>query len=532
MLIGNGLSNLAGLMVVDTISFRSIFPPPQAVQEVAARLDWTFVPISFLLMGIAIIRYERPIRRCLDGFGRDVDPDNVTVAAARKRLLNEPFILIGLDLIVWGLAAVVYPLAFAPVNPGVPMMVRVVVQTLLVGVVTAIIAFFVLEKLLQKRLAPLFFPDGQLGQVAGAVRIRISTRIAALVVAVNLIPTAAYLAMGSGIGRSNADPEQLIALIQSSLMTNALIFAGVGLLLYRLVSINLTSPFGEIIRTLKRIRRGDLDARVKVVTNDEIGYTGDAINRMALGLKEREELRHSLELAREVQMNLLPDRPPRIDGLDIAGSSSYCDQTGGDYFDFLHYGNRIGVVTGDVSGHGVSSALLMTTARAFLRSRSAMPGSLLDVVSDVNRLLVEDIDASGQFMTLFYLMIDMPSLALSWIRAGHDPALLYRPDTDAFIELGGAGMALGITENWHGEMQSAGTLSRGEMLLLGTDGIWEAFDGRGDMFGKARFKTVVRQHRHRSASGIVDAVIESVNRFQGEAGSSDDITLVVVKALP
>ena len=91
-------------------------------------------------------------------------------------------------------------------------------------------------------------------------------------------------------------------------------------------------PFEEILSVLKKIRRGRLDSRVTVMANDEIGYTGDAINDMAAGLRERESMRQSLNLAKEVQLTLLPKSPPRIEGLDIAARIIYCDQTGGDYF--------------------------------------------------------------------------------------------------------------------------------------------------------------------------------------------------------
>ena len=126
--------------------------------------------------------------------------------------------------------------------------------------------------------------------------------------------------------------------------------------LNRVGSRNITEPLKEIIQVLKRIRQGQFDERVQVVSNDEIGYTGDVINEMTDGLKERERLKQSLDIAKEVQQNLLPDKDPELEGLDIAGTSIYCEETGGDYYDYLMTDEsgrkKVCVVVGDVADHG------------------------------------------------------------------------------------------------------------------------------------------------------------------------------------
>ena len=126
---------------------------------------------------------------------------------------------------------------------------------------------------------------------------------------------------------------------------------------------------------------------------------------------EHDMIKQSLDLAREVQQNLLPHKNPQLQRLDIAGRSIYCDETGGDYYDFIisdtaENGKLAPIAIGDVSGHGISSALLMATVRSSLRQRLSQPGRADGVISDVNRQLARDVEDSGQFMTLFYLMID------------------------------------------------------------------------------------------------------------------------------
>jgi sigma-B regulation protein RsbU (phosphoserine phosphatase) len=305
--------------------------------------------------------------------------------------------------------------------------------------------------------------------------------------------------------------------------------------LIMLVSSNLSRPFKEIVHVLQSIRNGHFDKRVRVTSNDEIGYTGDVVNEMTEGLKERERMRQSLELAMEVQRSLLPQANPMTKGFDIAGVSIYCDETGGDYFDYLDIcANERGetaVVVGDVSGHGIPSALLMATARAFLRLRSSLPGSISSIVSDVNRQLTRDVEGSGQFMTLFYLALDSATRRLRWIRAGHDPAILYHPTNDTFEELKGDGLVLGIDEDWVFEENERVGLETGQILFLGTDGIWEAHNSQGDMFGKEAVRNIIRQNAKASAAEIQEAILSSLKNFQGDGDPEDDVTLVVIKVL-
>ena len=304
-----------------------------------------------------------------------------------------------------------------------------------------------------------------------------------------------------------------------------------GLWLTYLVSNNLTRPFKEIIRVLKGVRRGRLEDRVRVTSNDEIGYTGDVINEMTEGLRERERMRHSLNLAKEVQQHLLPQADPHFSGWDIAGKSIYCDETGGDYYDFLESGRGgFGIVVGDVSGHGVPSALLMATARALLRQRARLSGSIADVVGDVNRLLARDVGASGQFMTLFYLLLTPGEKSAQWVRAGHDPAFLYDPATDAFTELKGPGMAMGVDDGWQYACQKTAELSEGQIILICTDGLHEAHNEKGVMFGKDRLLDILRRHQADPSADILAAVIAALTAFQGGQAPEDDVTLVLVKA--
>jgi sigma-B regulation protein RsbU (phosphoserine phosphatase) len=224
-----------------------------------------------------------------------------------------------------------------------------------------------------------------------------------------------------------------------------------------------------------------------------------------------------------------------VDGLDIAGTSIYCDETGGDYYDYIRYetgaseGSPLAVVVGDVSGHGVPSALLMATARALLRQRLSLPGDLAEAFSDVNSHLSQDVGASGQFMTLMGLAVNPVSGTVVWVRAGHDPAILYDPQVDEFERLTGPGVALGVDTASRYTLQHRSNLVEGSILLVGTDGIWEACNAYGEMFGKERVLALIKRHAGASAGTIRDRLVSALRHFCGSSDVEDDITMVVIK---
>ena len=241
----------------------------------------------------------------------------------------------------------------------------------------------------------------------------------------------------------------------------------------------------------------------------------------------------ALAVAEEVQQNLLPGVLPAVKGLDIAAKSIYCNKTGGDFYDFPRVSQTsagiLNVVVGDVSGHGIAAGLLMATARALIRSRSAQPGTLSEIVTDVNRDLTLDIRDTGRFTTLFYLMIDSQNHLVKWVRAGHDPALLYDPASDRFEELCGSGLALGWDENYPYEENQRTDLARGQIIFMGTDGVWETFDSNNKPFGKNALKDIIRRHAAANAAEIINQILEALaNHRQGQE-AEDDVTMVVIK---
>ncbi len=524
-----------GVLALFILSYQSISPPTPEIESLTFRIALFFEPLCFLFVLAATLLFERPIRRYLDLLYRQEIVPREIASKARRRLLNEPFFMIAIDLLLWLAAAAIYPICFYAYQVGEMMIGRAIIQSLLIGLGTVTAAFFILEYVMQKKMVPYFFPNGGLYEIPKTLRMRIRIRLVALIFASNMIPFLALVAMVGGTYRAQVDSSQLLALLRPALLTNAIFGISVGIGLTLLVSGNITRPVKEIIRVLKKVRDGDFNQKVEVTSNDEIGYTGDVINEMTDGLQERDRMRQSLELAKEVQQNFLPKSDPVIAGLDIAGQSFYCERTGGDYYDYLDLGDhrpgRIGIVVGDVSGHGIPSALLMASARSSLRQRALQSGNIARIISDVNRQLTRDVEESGRFMTLFCSEIDTHSRCIRWVRAGHEPAIFYDPATNTFEELKGPGMALGVDESWRYEEKQKSELTPGQIIVFGTDGIWEAHNAKGEIFGKKSLFKIIRQHAAGTAQEVVAAIIDSLNHFRQGVIPEDDVTLVVVRVV-
>lgn len=249
--------------------------------------------------------------------------------------------------------------------------------------------------------------------------------------------------------------------------------------------------------------------------------------------KFNKRTRRSLRQAMEVQQCLLPSKSSGWLELDIAGRSVFCDQTGGDYYDYFEKsesgGPTVSVVVGDVSDHGLPSALLMTTARATLRECASQPGSPRKIVSHINRRLAHDVQDTGRFMTLFYAEIERATRSIRWVRAGHDPAITYDPRAGEFAELNGqSGLPLGVFDEAVYE-EHRRELGPEQIVVMATDGIWEARSAAGRVFGKKRLQEVIQTHAARPAAEIVERALAELQRFLHPGQVQDDATLVVVK---
>src|SRR5262245_30453307 len=286
---------------------------------------------------------------------------------------------------------------------------------------------------------------------------------------------------------------------------------------------------------MKGVGGGDLGARAEFGGSRAVRQLADGLNRMIVDLRDRLRLRHSLGVAMEVQQRLLPARPPQVRGLDVAGHSTYCDETGGDYYDFLVRDraspDAVLLVLGDVMGHGVAAALVMAGVRAVLHDRVEAAGGLADLMGRLNRLIAAD-HQGERFMTMHLSVIDSRSGTMRWASAGHDPAILFDPASGRFEEVGEGDLPLGVMDDTTYAEQTAGPLSPGQVIFVGTDGVWEMPDAKGEAFGKDRLREAIRESAAGSADEIARAVRDRLAAFRSDSRQVDDVTFVVVKVLP
>ncbi|ACS79853.1 PP2C family protein-serine/threonine phosphatase [Maridesulfovibrio salexigens] len=307
-------------------------------------------------------------------------------------------------------------------------------------------------------------------------------------------------------------------------------------LLVSLLAFLLSRRFTENIlilaRGVKRIASGDFSAHVEITGDDEVGELARDFNSMAPSLREHIEIKSALDVAMEVQTNLLPQNSPYIKGYDIYGESKYCDELGGDYFDYIRPerdGENMRFAIGDVSGHGVPAAMLMGSVRGYLRARTLSGGQLGEIVTDVNRLVAQDTYKTGQFMTMLMVELDPAKSELRWVRAGHEPALIFDFAKNDFIRLEGEGIVLGAFEDVEYSENCCAELKDGQILILGTDGIWEASNKDGEFFGKKRLWDLINLKKNSSAESIASGIFAAVQDFTGRTKQEDDLTVVVIK---
>lgn len=301
-----------------------------------------------------------------------------------------------------------------------------------------------------------------------------------------------------------------------------------------LIARYISNPIQQMTTFLQHVSQGDLEAKANFHGAREFNQLSNTLNVMIPELRERLELRHSLQLAMAVQKSLLPERDPVTPLLDIAGRLKYCDETGGDYYDFISLSmlppTSIIVAVGDVMGHGIPSALVMATARAALRTCALHDHHLGNLISRTNNVLTAD-NRHDRFMTLSLLLIDAETRIVRWVSGGHDPAIVYDPGSDSFIELKGGDMMLGIMENIDYKEYVSESMAVNSVLVTGTDGLWEMFNEKAEMYGKQRLQNVIQKHHKASAFNIGAALEADLKVFRGAKVPIDDVTFVVVKFL-
>jgi len=236
-----------------------------------------------------------------------------------------------------------------------------------------------------------------------------------------------------------------------------------------------------------------------------------------------------VEAARHVQLGLLPE-PPRLPGMTCAARFEPHHEVSGDFYDFFSLPDgRLGVVQGDVSGHGVAAGMVMAMAKQTIRMLAATGSSPGRVLAESNRWLHGAM--AGRFVSATYLTIDPADWSMRIARAGHPPLVLVNAATGGCELLAPKGVALGIRGSAAfaaGSEELHRTLRPGDLLVQATDGILEAKDRLGEEMGVERMATVIAQHAPAGAEAVVNRVLDAARHFQGSAKLDDDAMVIAV----
>ncbi|MFQ5866249.1 MAG: PP2C family protein-serine/threonine phosphatase [bacterium] len=243
---------------------------------------------------------------------------------------------------------------------------------------------------------------------------------------------------------------------------------------------------------------------------------------------EKKRMEQELAMARKIQLSLLPKKTPEIKNLDI---SSYCnpaDEVGGDYYDYFALGQeQIGIVLADVSGHGASAALVMTMVKGILHSITHIFESTDKILSEMNSIM-SPIIPRDMFVTMMFLVFDLKKRTLRYSNAGHNPLLFYASGAKAcqLVEL--RGPALGLTKlSVYKEKQIP--LNPGDVFVIYTDGVTEAFSTNGEMFEETRLVQAVEEVASQDSGKVIEHVKNKLQEFTNKAPQSDDVAMIAVK---
>lgn len=302
----------------------------------------------------------------------------------------------------------------------------------------------------------------------------------------------------------------------------------------------LTFPIRRLTGEAVRIGRGKLDEQIHIESGDEVEELGNAFNSMTSRLKkyieslsaataEQERIRTELDLASQIQADMLPDAEVFADkqGFVIDACMMPAKEVGGDFYDFFLIDNdRLAFLIADVSGKGVPASLFMVVAKTLLQSRLMEGGALEAAVADVNERLCAG-NENGMFVTAWIGVLTLSTGKLQYVNAGHNPPLLGNPKTGfSYITETGGFVLAGMEDMTYAGRELK--LEPDDVLFLYTDGVTETNDENGNLYGEARLKTLLNEWKEAEPKKLPAAVMQDIQRFQGNAVQFDDVTMLVL----
>jgi serine phosphatase RsbU (regulator of sigma subunit) len=310
----------------------------------------------------------------------------------------------------------------------------------------------------------------------------------------------------------------------------------IGLALVGMVPIShrMTRHLTSLTNGVRQLAGGDFRARVRVNSKDEFGTLAAAFNQMAEDLERnqalvvgQERLRREMELSRQIQTEMLPRAGLRLGAAEIKGISVPAREVGGDFFNyFVLPDGRLALLVGDVSGKGVSAALLMANVQATLRARLPLETDLASLAAGLDR----EIDQStprGVYLTLFIGILELDGRTLRYVNAGHNPQFVVRANQGT-VAMSSTGLPIALYPD-HGYQEATVDIAPGDLLFFYTDGLVETENEAGDMFGAERLQALLAADRSSGIEFVLQHVEETVRQFRGHHEPLDDATMMALR---
>jgi len=373
----------------------------------------------------------------------------------------------------------------------------------------------------------------------------------AILEAVYQDPATGSLSVSPVLVSFSVRPSQMNRLLFRSLgalgdpLVLALKLVGVIFLLIEVVALitgivltrTITSTVANLYEATQHIRRGDFAHRVRLERRDQLGVLGESFNAMTSSISElieeqgkRQKLESEISIAREVQGQLFPQKLPELPGIELAAICRAARTVSGDYYDFIRLSpTRLGIAVADISGKGISAALLMASLQGALRSQALSDAQLgpAELVARLNKHLFRN-TTDDRYATFFYAVYDSDVHTLAYTNAGHVPPLYVVGDTVRTLEEGGT--VVGLFDNCSYE-QTTIEVAPDSLLVALSDGLTEPENVYGEEFGSARISVEVGRHRHMAPARLADALFAAVDQWAGTLEQADDMTVLVSRFL-
>ncbi|MSR39870.1 MAG: hypothetical protein EXS02_13655 [Planctomycetes bacterium] len=278
----------------------------------------------------------------------------------------------------------------------------------------------------------------------------------------------------------------------------------------------------------------DLDEHLEHLGSEEGSVAASFASMLGavLGARQTAELGKEMRMAQTIQGQILPARPAIVPGFELAGACRTSGAVGGDYFDYVPMADgRMFAVVADVSGHNLASGMVMVAARAALRTLASVANNGAQVFDQLAAGMHDDLMRTERFITAAGIVLRPSSHSVEVVNAGHNEVLHFRARGKTVSALSGSGPILGFLPRPEYTALHV-QLEPGDCLLLYTDGVTEAADASGEMFGEARLAGIVEQTAKFGAAAVVDAVLAAVRNYEGQQGHGDDVTVLAIRSVP